>query len=206
MKINQTTFVPQDTQLKVKSEVKKETEQKDLVSIGTKEETPDFLKQPPISAKEGCAKAGGALGATVGLIGGGFVGTVDALIGMLAQKFGGEVGGLVASGVIGALHFVKGMNAEEPKAEDAMQAKIMKAASGGVGNKFANATLSGVEGAVSTYLGARFGAAGLFYGGLATGVPTSITAGIAMAKAGKVAGEMMQTAADAAGELQKAAE
>jgi len=205
MKINQKAFVP-DTKVAAKKAPKKEAEVKDQVNIGASEETPDFLKEPPISSN-GCAKLGGAVGAAGGFFIGGAIGTADALIGLLAQKFGGEVGGLVASGVVGALHFAKGMNQEEAKPgdlKDQSTAAMMKVVTKGIGNKYANAAISGLTGAASTYMGARFGAAGLFYGGLATGVPNAVVGGIVLSRVGKQAGQVLNTATEAGGLLEQA--
>ena len=169
MKIESTNLLTQ-MQGQVKVE-KKEEGPKEQVQIGTSETKPDFMKKPQITAK-GCAALGGATGVIVGGFAGGIAGTIDAGVGWAAQAIWGPTGGMAATIGVGVLHFLKGAAGKD----------------GGL----VTGLIGAGTGAASTYLGAQCGAAGLFYGGLATAVPSAIIAGAKLATIGGVAGGIAQ--------------
>jgi len=204
MKINtQAGLVAQATgQVKVE---KKEGDQKEQVQLGTNEPTPEFMKKPQggtimswehssvttehtsVTAK-GCAEAGGALGVVVGGAFGTMAGAFDAGIGWAARGIWGPTGGAVATISIGALHFLKGVAGKD--------------------GSITKGLIGGATGAASTFLGAQFGGAGLFYGGMATGIPDAIIAGKTLAHAGAQVGGIIQAGGspeDASAALEKEA-
>ena len=153
---------------------KKDMGPKEQVSIGSTNQTPDFLQKELLTQKAdagaaaGCALLGGATGVIMGGAIGTIGGAIDAGIGWAANSMFGPTGGMIATGVMGGIGFVKGLSGEK--------GSLVSAAIGGASN------------AASTYLGAKCGAMGLLYGGLVTGIPSAAIAGVALGAAGGAIG------------------